>query len=163
MPSLHTEPALRKRALLANSTDTSFAALAELVGNIPSALGGELHNVAGKNQIIVWPFGVGADDITFSMRIVGSWKGELSWGQSVLFSCTNVCSTAVGVAGGDVLATDRYSDSITLVDGAAENIINTTTANTPALALVDMLGAQYIHFQFNMTGATSGNCMFAYL
>lgn len=161
MVALGTEPALRKKALQTNSTDTSFGALADQVAEKPSGDG--VYNTIGKNQIIVWPYGTDAANEAFNMRVVGWWKGNAAWGYSVLFEGLCTLGAEVGVASGDVLATEFYCDAITLTSSSTESIIKTTTADTPALALIDMVGCQYVQFQFDLTTAAAANSMYAFV
>lgn len=155
---ISTTPANRIKVLSVNSEATSFAALQETASD-PLAAG--TLNVAGKNSVIVWPFGTAAENLTFDIRLVGWWKGNVSWGYSILFEGSCTTSTEVGVASGDVLDTDYYCDTIGYTGGVATYSIGNSGANLPSLIRVDTLGASRLTFDFDLTGAASCNAIYA--
>lgn len=133
---------------------------------------------ASQNAVQVLPFGVGADDATFSMRIIG-WQKSIGlvgkevldtelWVPLVLVEVLCTLSTFVGVAGRYVLDTERLVDIITLVGttgnaGVDVDIVSPGN-NTPGRLLVDLLGSSVLEVQFTTGGsATSCNALLGYL
>lgn len=155
-----------------NSTDASFPSRIPTTtapsGNgvlVPpgSGLGGARN---APSAAMVVPYGVGADNTTFKIRIIG-WRliGTL-YVPTILceFTCTN--STAVGVAGATVVATERFADTLTAnafnPSGGVEAV--SVANNTPAHFLVDCKGCQYIEATFDMNAsATSANALVAWV
>lgn len=120
-----------------------------------------------ENLIQVMPFGTGADNTTFDMRIIG-WNAVSNgtlWVPTLLagFSCT--LSAAVGVAGSDVIATERFADTITAASynptSGAEAI--SPTGDVAGHVVVDVKGADVVQVVYDMTGATNANCLVKWL
>lgn len=163
-----------RRALTANSTDTSFASkvatLTEPSGSgvLDMGAGGAL----APNGVLVVPYGAGNDDTTFAMRIIG-WRSITEhssnqkiteWIPIILVELACTLSTAVGATGG-VIGGGRMADTLSLVTGNDDISIDfvSPTGNVAAHAVVDVKGCEKIEFSFDMTGATSGNCLVATL
>lgn len=147
------------KALAANSVETAFAA------KIPTATkpaGVGVFDVLGEGTLDIQPFGAGADDSTFSMRVWG-WRktsGTDLWVPKCICTLDVVLSTAVGVAGEDALNTDRFADAITLaatLGGMA--ILESVPANTPASAVVDVSPYELYELDFDLVTATSANAL----
>lgn len=156
-----------QKALATNSTDASFPtcaatitapALAITLGT--SGPGG--HSV--PSTMCVVPYGVGADNTTFKIRVIG-WRLMSSlYVPTILaqYTCTN--STSVGVAGQSVVATERFVDTLTAdamnPSGGVEAV--STANNTPAHFIFDTKGCPLIEFAFDMnSSATSANALVA--
>lgn len=164
-----TSVASYAKLLSANSTASSFASVASTTTD-PSSNSGflTLCPPAGPvpNSIILMPFGAGSDDQTFDMRVIG-WLPFGSpysyWVPTILWQGTCTLSTAVGVAGQTTVATDRYADTIDTdigTDGVTCSRLS-NAANQPASVLVDLRGHRLIQIDFDMTGATNGNCLYS--
>jgi hypothetical protein len=123
------------------------------------------------NSVFVKPFGVGADTTTFLMalfaidRIINKTGTHIpdQWTYTLLasFTCTN--STPVGLANGIVVATERYCDTIAVIDGNA-NVSHEALSpegDNSGHVVVDLKGAEGLAFRFWMNGsATSANALF---
>lgn len=159
------------KALAANSNDSSFPARIATV-TTPSGLSSNTFNpgvsdetfVTGVRNSVVFPYGVGNDDTTFSLRIIG-WSqtsGGL-WIPTILCEVTCILCTSVGVAGQDVVATERFCDTIALVTNLGNANVSVEIIspqnNTPGHIMLDTKGCNYLDFIFDMTGATSGNAL----
>lgn len=120
-----------------------------------------------ENNAILIPFGAGADNTTFDMRVIG-WEtvsnGTL-WVPVALaqYSCT-LCA-AVGVAGSDLIATDRFADTITAAswNPAGGTEIVSPTGDLIGSIIMDMKAFTLYEINFDMTGGTSGNCLLKWL
>lgn len=127
---------------------------------------------------LVLPFGAGADTNTFSVRFLG-WKAietsqtDRVWVPVHLGELTCTLSLLVGVAGGAVVATDRFCDTLAI---AKEPTITADTTrqgtitlyapanDTIAFALVPLYGCQKLELAFTTGGsATSANALLALL
>jgi hypothetical protein len=172
-----------RRVCVTNVTDSSFDSLIPTTTEPTTALIDgviELGNsdIVSNNLLLLF-FGAGADDSTFSARLVG-WKpaiatptatGTTLWVPVPLCQFNVILSTAVGVADAVVINTDRFADTITVTMGnelTDVTVISPATstaavANVIASALVDMKGFRKFQMIFDMTGATNGNALYAVL
>jgi hypothetical protein len=159
-----------RRVRTTNATDTSFPSkIATLTAPTGAGVVDVSKNSAGPNGVIVIPFGIGDDDDVFAMRVIG-WRpagtgaSEL-WIPVLLAELTCTMSTATGVAGGEVLATERFADTIVLVDGNDDISIDITSpeGNVIAHAVIDAKGFPKIEMTFDSTTGdpTSMNALVA--
>jgi len=159
------------KALAANSTDLAFPsripttttpADAGVLSLVINTDGGVTHD-----RMLVIPYGVGNDNLTFSVRIIGWRLISTLWVPCILTELACTMSAAVGITGAAVVATERFADTITLVTNmgnANVDVVITSPANdTPAHAVINLKGCQKVEFTFDMTGATSANCLRATL
>lgn len=127
------------------------------------------------NGIKLLPFGVGANNVTFSLRVIG-WEFTIdSIGSSLTVpvwvpvplievACT-VSSTPVGVASGYLTATDAFADTIAIT-GATGNQgvncdVNSPANDTIASVYVDLKGCLMWEVIFTTGGsATSCNALY---
>lgn len=163
------------KALTTNAQTSSFAAKPP-TGTVPNYDGVvRVTEASGEmpKKLHVMPYGIGADNDTFSIRIIG-WtriRGDATnptdlWVPHRLaeFACT--LSTAVGVAGTPVGATSRFCDTMTTVTGTfplwpgtdsggaqtlGQMMLVSPADNTPAYAVIQTMGAELIEFQFDQT------------
>lgn len=161
-----------------NFTDTSFADK-KSVATRPTGDGvldafspkgpPEPHGIAVQNWLLLRFFGAGASDQTFSARVWG-WRPSLSaagalvgYDPMLLAEFALTLSAAAGVAGQNILSTDLEVDTITLTHGASADvqIVSPALDIRGAWAAVDMRGCLFPEIQFDMTGATSGNVLWA--
>lgn len=152
-----------------NTTDDSSATGQEAI-ELTQDNGGSC-----PNWVILVPFAVGADDVTFSMRVLG-WERTVGlvgkevadtdlWVPSNLgeFLCT--AGTSVGVAGRYVADTERFADTITLVGtsgvaGQSCQIVSPAD-NTIACVKVDLKGSSILEIIFTVgVSATSCNALY---
>jgi hypothetical protein len=142
--------------LATNSTDTAFTANAATATEPTGAgiidLGARPNGM--PNTLLLVPFGAGAGDTTFDMRVTGwAYVGTL-WVPVVLaeFNCT--LGTATGVAGQPVANTDQFVDTITLAtahagsNGVSVSVVS-PAGNLVAHALVDCKGFGKIEIEFD--------------
>jgi len=133
-------------------------------------LGGS--NVTDSNRVIFKPYGAGANNTTFSMRVIG-WRrvfgrtgGEnpntMLWDPTVL--CELLCtlsSTPIGLAGKVVTATDLFADTIALTGTTANDDVSidiVSPANdTAGHVVLDLKGARKMEVTFT-TGASATSC-----
>lgn len=129
--------------------------------------------------MMVLPYGLGADEDAFDMRIIG-WRhiGPAApaiplWVPTILgqFSCT--LGTAAGVAGAPVLNTELFADTITV--GSEPTItadvtrfgtvrVYSPTANLVAYLIIQVYGCEKVEFSFDQTTNTpTMNCLIALL
>lgn len=121
-----------------------------------------------QNWLLLRFFGVGNDDTTFSARVLG-WRESISatgavyYDQMLLAQYACILGNLAGVAGTNILDTNKEVDTITLTypsGGTADNIIVSPGNNIRgAWAAVDMRGCLFPEVEFDMTGATSANAL----
>ncbi len=172
-----------RRALAVNSTATSFASKIPTVTK-PFADG--LIAVAnGEDTLDLFPFGAGADDITFDIRVTG-WRRTVPssseyrigvgaksafldsnganagvlWLPTPIVEASCVCSAIIGIAGAVAINTDRFVDAITITKGVG--VAPTVTADSGAAMLkCDVTGFALIEVTFDSTGSTNSNALYA--
>jgi len=184
------EPA--RRALGTDATDTSFASkvptTTEPAGNgvlrLASGPGGSVPCWA-----LLWPIATAGNDDTFDLRVLG-WRrigsggpGATLWFPSILGQFTCTLSTAVGVAGAPVVATERFADTIvnhatvtgaqgktTDTDSGGAASTGTTVIYSPGNNLIGWVkmpigGFEKLELLFDTTaaGTTAMNCLIAFL
>ena len=125
---------------------------------------------AGYNGVLIMPYAIGSDDNTFSMRVIG-WRtvgeatnGVFLWIPVLLCELACTCSTVVGIAGREVLNTERFADTITITYGNANVSVEAFSPanNVTAHAIVDLKGNQKFELSFTTGGsATSCNALWA--
>lgn len=147
------------KAQAANATDVAFPAriptLTQPAGGL-ALQGGTLE---------VYPYGKGADNDTFSLRVIG-WRlfnvnGVVLWVPKVICELAVVLSTSVGVAGGLVVAGERFADALTSTVG--ESTLPAVPAETPAFARVETEGYDLTEVTFKLSGtSTEMNALLAH-
>jgi len=152
-----------KRAFLTNQSDGSFPSR---IPTITEPQTGSGIIAATGTTLEVHPYGTGADNTTFSMRVIG-WRKilhtpaarEFLWTPTIIAEllCTN--SAAVGIALSPLSTSERFADTITLGAGGVA-VLFSPANDTPARALVDIDGFDKIEFTFDMTGATDANVLY---
>lgn len=163
-----TEARSYARLLATNATDTSFAARIPTTTK-PAAAGViELAHVGqhGPSELCLLFYGVGANDTTFDARIIGWRPVEVDgattlWVHDLIAQVQLIISTTqLGVAGTGVLATSFFCDTASVANGIA--VCDNPVANSsPASVTVGVDGYPLVEVQFDMTGATSGNALWA--
>jgi hypothetical protein len=161
----------------ANATDAAFPAR---IATTTRPTGGGVYDFAASGispnglmvpaSILVLPFGTGADNATFLMRLYG-WRlisdASLTalWVPTILCQFTCTLSTAVGVAGAALIATERLADTLTA--NAMNNLSTVLVSNaldTPAYFQADIKGFPIIEATFNMnSSATAANALWCAL
>lgn len=127
-------------------------------------------------QVVFVPFGAGADNSTFDVRLIG-WKqvvvqgsqtGATIWVPVVLAQFAVTLSALVGVASGALINTDRFGDTMTLTAPYATEGVDAITRSpandvSPAHAMVDLKGCRKLEFTFNLGTATNANAVYQVL
>lgn len=162
------------KAKATSATDTSFPS--KIPTGTEPANDGVIDlrgsGILGQNAVFCVPFGAGDDDDAFSMRLIG-WRvygtdpATLLWVPVILAEVSCTMSTAVGVSGKLIGASERFCDTITLVTGnddVTDSIIS-PTGNVIAHITVDLEGSQKLEFTFDTTTGdpTNANCLYALL
>lgn len=117
-------------------------------------------------------FGTGADDATFLAQLIG-WKQTIGiaatslWIPVPLLEVTCTLSTIEGVAGADVIATERFADTLVLTSGYSTTYgggtqVTSPTGNVIAWLVSSLNGFGAFQWIFNCnSSATGANCLFA--
>lgn len=156
------------KALSTSSTASSFTAKTP-TGTEPTGNGiiSFTQSLQVPNFLELLPYGAGDDDDEFSMR-VWAWRqfrASNLWIPKLLCEVACVMCTATGVAGTDVVATERFVDAITLVFGNDGESVRRLSpgSNLIASLLVDVQGAQKVELDFDMTtgSPTNANALYA--
>lgn len=144
------------RGLVTSSTATSFAAK---IATATEPTGDGVHVMKAGDNLEVLPFGAGADNNTFGLRVVG-WRsvGTTLWVPEVLAEFTCTLSASVGVAGQPVTDTDRFADTMVVVTGITA--VRTGPVDTPLSGSLSVSGYEKLEFIYDMVTATNGNCLF---
>ncbi len=121
------------------------------------------------NGVNIWPYGVGTATNTFKMHIYG-WNRTIIENTKPLwypfkiaaFTCT-LC-TLTGLADSPLGTTQKFCDTIVILFGNANisNEILSPTGNEIATITMDLKGARFYEFRFDMnSSATSANALIA--
>lgn len=157
-----------QRARTSNATDASFPSKVATLTEPTGAGVIKPHRMGsmGSGVVLVTPYGAGADNTTFDMRVI-SWRQTtlLLWVPTIICQVSCTLSAAVGVAATDVLDTDRFADTITLGIGNAgiDCQVFSPANDTAGHVILDAKGASLVEITFDMTGATSGNALYAWV
>lgn len=118
------------------------------------------------------PYGVGADTTTFALRLWG-WNrlappgtadADLIWIPQLILELAVTLSTPTATPIG---ASNVFADTIAVTDGPEaaggwRDLIS-PASDTPASILIHTRGCEILEFDFDMTGATSGNCLWRFM
>ena len=123
--------------------------------------------VQGAPQWIqVIPFGDGADNSTFDLRVIG-WKvSDLGlWVPTMLAQAACTLSTAVGVDTYEVTSSQRFADTISLthVRADVDSKLSSTTENLVGSFQVETRGCAFIEVTFNLGTATGANALISWV
>lgn len=186
---MHWTATAFRRALVTNAADTDFPAK---IPTITEPSGDGVHTLAKRlglpvpYELQIIPFGTGTDGATFDLKVIG-WRRTLGltktlWIPVPLLKLACTLSTAVGVAGSDVVATERFVDTISVTlegmtrDGelvpstdavsftSSGTVVVTSPAdNTLAMAEYCVKGFEKIEFIFDLgASATGANALVAF-
>ena len=151
----------------------------EPTGDAATATGAsviELGRMAGspaQNGLIICPYGIGSDNNTFSLKVIG-WRcvGENNLSTMlwipvplVVLACT-LSGSAIGIVGKTILATELFADTISLTKGNDDVSVDIVSPadDTIAHAVVDLKGFQKVEISFTTGGsATDCNALIALL
>lgn len=142
------------RGLSSNSTAGSFASLAETTTPTP------ITNVR-RGFLLIQPFGVGANNATYDMRVLGWRKANVgsNYIATVIGQWACILSADTGTASGYVLDTERYADTISQTFGPSPTIIVSPTGDVRGWLMVDLSGALFYTLDFALGTATEANAL----
>lgn len=114
----------------------------------------------------VIPFGDGADDSTFDLRVIG-WKvSDLDlWVPTILAQAACTLSAAVGVDTYEATSSQRFADTISLTQVRADvdSKLSSPTGNLIASFQVETRGCAFIEVTFNLGTATGANALVSWV
>lgn len=155
-----------RKVLTTNSTASAFVVPSDVASDPTGA--GYISIVAATvdapNNMLFKFFGAGSNNQTGSVRIYGVRRqfGLQVWDHTLLFGGQFTLSTAVGVAGGLVSATERYADTLTRdlgIENVADELLS-PTSDIPAWLMVDAKGFQKLYVELIVGTATSANAVY---
>lgn len=178
-----------EKARRVNSTTAAFPAwisseFAPPWGDPGTATGRVVKRLAHENGgglVPCWlqfsPYGAGAADSTFTVRISGFRRiseptpsGQIQFVRELIVALTCTVGAGVGLAGGHVLDTERFCDTIAISfegtmtgeatrDGTA--VLYSPANDTPANVLVPLVGFEGIEIEW--AGASGMNALLSFL
>lgn len=166
-----------QKARSVNQTSNGYVSkvptVTEPLGDAGTATGTSVIEMAAgtgssQNLVKIMPYGVGANNTTFSFRVIG-WQGIQNAGNVIPylwvpvllgeFACT-LSSSAPGVAGATVVATEYFADTITQTYPAAATSsieVVSNAADLIAHVVLDAKGCEKIELSFT-TGGSATSC-----
>lgn len=141
-----------------NSTDGSFPAK---IPTVTEPTGAGVIAWAGRTGLLLIPYGTGADDSTFDVKIIGWAKIGTLWVPALVAQVAVTLSTIVGVAAAEIVATERFADTLALTKGLG-TIVNPVGDTQPAsLMIASQLAAfEKLEFVFDLGTATAANAIY---
>lgn len=160
-----------------DSTATTFTAAAPAAAPPASGvllLPGTPEGGAQNCGIIIQPYGTGADNATFNMKVYG-WRRTVAqnrpgttslWVANLYGSFTGLTLSASlpGVAGTNLAATKLFVDAITQVYPVETGVTCQTISpggDDPASIRMSLIGDQYLEIVFDLVTATAANALVA--
>lgn len=143
-----------------------------------------LSNLGGNGIVPCWmkfmPYGLGNDNDAFSVKLVGVTRimpplsdGRIQVVRQEIAVLAATISAAVGVAGGNVLATERFADTIAITREASYTADVTRSGSIklyspvndfPAYALIPLLGFEGYEIEWDQTtGTPTMNALISFL
>jgi hypothetical protein len=156
-----------KRLLTVNSTDDPFvsksATMTEPVNDGVLSTIGPRDNPVSHNMLIVYPFGSGADNSTFDVRALG-WRKTKNglWVPSTLCEFNCILSAQVGVAGADVVATERFADTIGSPTVGIGQPFSQSSDVAAGFMEIPVEGHSKVEVLFDLGTATGANALYAF-
>ena len=163
--SVYTSKLSRVRAT--SSTDATFPAKAPTATQ-PSGAGvvGDPIVQGSPEWIQVVPFGDGADNSTFDLRVIG-WKvSDLGlWIPTVLAQAACTLSAAVGVDTYEVTSSQRFAGTIVLtqVQANVDSKVSSPTGDLVGSFQVQTRGSAFIEITFDLGTATGANALVSWV
>lgn len=166
LTALYTKAEPYRRVLATNGTASAFAARTDSL-TLPTTAG--YITVPPCNTMLLKPYGTDADNETGSVRVYGvkaiQGSGATSYTHVLLGEWAfTLSSTLTGVAGGVVVATEYYADTITRtvgIENVADQVLS-PTGDEPAHILVDCKGHTNLFVELITGGsAASVNALYA--
>ena len=180
------------RYRVTNSTDASFPTRIPILSELgPTGIGdavaqttfsifdlspkqGDPLGTSQLNRVKILPFGTGADDATMKMRLYvwdvvrsrsgGDVLSKRVWVPILLAELLCTLSTQVGLAGGNLIATERLADTIAIESTSANQGVSIDVVsdanNTGAHIIADLKGGQKMELTFDRNAsATACNAL----
>lgn len=153
------------RVLATNATDSSFPSRVPTATE-PSGAGvldlSFPNSTAVPNHLLLLPYAIGADDVTFNMRVLGWALVSDLYVPTILAEVACTACTVTGVAAKTVLDTERFCDTLTLTYGNAGISAEVVSPgnNIVGHLLLDLKGHSTVEVIFDATGATSMNALY---
>jgi hypothetical protein len=155
------------KARTANSTDASYPAKAPTT-TAPSSDGvvavSDGAAPASPQTLLVLPYLLGNNNGTFSVRVIGWDLASTLWVPKVLAEYDCTAGNVTGVAAADVLDTEFFADTLSLVANMGTNAEGTTKVSpqddTPGHFLVQVRGCRKVEFLFKKGTGTSANALY---
>lgn len=146
-----------------NSTDSAFTAPVATTTQ-PSGEGVLDYTVAPPAWLAVYPFGTGSDGNQFDVRVIGWRLVDTLWIPAILVQFTATLSTFVGLAGADVLDTERFADTVSapaanLGNADVNCVAYSPQNNTPGLYVLDAIGCTVFRVDFARSTASAANAL----
>jgi hypothetical protein len=155
------------KVLTANTTDASYDAKIATVTEPTNE--GVINLVPGTSglspqNLLVIPFGAGADNATMSVRVIGWTNISTLWIPFVLAEYDATLSAAVGIAAQSVINTDRFADTLALVANQGTDAQGTTKVSpandVPGHFTVSSKGCKKMELVFKVGTATNANALY---
>ena len=182
MTVLFTQATSWRKARVLNGTATSLPAKVALphasepaldtaAGSATAQVAKDLTSRGGadgqvQNSLLVQPYAVGNENAAFKVQVwgwrkLGNAHETLIWLPTLLAQLACTTSAFVGLATKELLATERFADTITIEEGHTDFVKVYSPANdTPGWALIDLLGSQKYELVFSTeTTVTSCNAL----
>ncbi|MFN4894202.1 MAG: hypothetical protein ACK5HO_00275 [Pseudomonadota bacterium] len=150
------------------STDLTFPARTPTL-TAPTGAGVLQDPIVGTQTpewVQVVPFGDGADNSTFDLRVIGWKPTELGlWVPTLLAQAACTLSAALGVAATEVLNTQRFADTIALTQVLAnvDSKLSSPANDTIASFQVETRGSVYLEILFDLGTATGANALVSWV
>lgn len=156
-----------QRVRTTSSTDSTFPSKAP-TATAPTGDGviGDPIVQGAPSWVQIIPFGDGADNATFDLRVIG-WKvSDLGlWVPTILAQAACILSGAVGANGFEVTASQRFTDTITLtqVQANVDSKLSSPTGDLVASFQVETRGSALIEVIFDLGTATGANALVSWV
>lgn len=146
-----------------SSTDTTFPSRVATSTN-PSGTGVVVDPIVkgSPDWLRVIPFGDGADNSTFDLRVIAWDVSHLGlWVPTILAQAACTLSAAVGANGFEVTSSQRFADTITLtqVQANVDSKLSSPLGDLIGSFQVQTRGATLIEIIFDLGTATGANAL----
>ncbi len=157
----------RLLAVGSNDASTSFGTRITTVTKPATNIMAVPHH---EKKFTLWltPFGIGSDNQTFSLRLIGWRQLGTLWTPVVIADVTCILSAEVGIAAAEILDTERFVDTIANTTGGVGSaavgipVLPVALIDKPAVMLLDVEAYDLVEALFDMTGATNGNVLYQF-
>lgn len=157
-----------QRVRATSSADATFPSRVP-TATAPTGAGVVNDPIVGQGApdwVQVIPFGDGADNATFDLRVIG-WKvSDLGlWVPTVLAQAACTLSAAVGVNTYEVTASQRFADTITLTQVLTnvDSKISSPTGDLVGSFQVQTRGCVLVEIIFDLGTATGANALVSWV